>query len=68
MQSLDRMMLIPVKYTLKRRLNDDEIEQISAKRFKMLETVYTLDENYENRNNDEIENGIEIDTIPKYER
>lgn len=43
-QSLDRMMSIAVKHTIKRRLNDDEIEQISKKRFRSLETVFTIDD------------------------
>lgn len=63
-QSLDRMMSIPVKYTLKRRLNDDEIEQISSKRFKQLETEYTRNDDEEN---DE-EQSVENDTILKTEQ
>lgn len=37
-------MSIPVKYTMKRRLKEDEIQRIAAKRFKVLE-VSTIDEN-----------------------
>lgn len=56
-QSLDRMMAVPVKYTLKRRLNDDEIETISQKRFKVLETEYTHDPNIQIDDDDGIEDG-----------
>lgn len=49
------MMSIPVKYTLKRRLNDDEIEEISSKRFKQLETEYTKDEDEDD--DDDNDNG-----------
>lgn len=38
------MMSVPVKHTLKRPLNDTEIKQISAKRFKALETDFTRDD------------------------
>lgn len=38
------MMSIPVKHTLKRPLNDKEIEQIASKRFKELETDFTADD------------------------
>lgn len=31
------MLAIPIKYTMKRRLDFDEIEQIAAKRFRVLE-------------------------------
>lgn len=41
------MMSIPVKYTLKRRLNDEEIMEISSKRFKALETEYTDSDNFD---------------------
>lgn len=57
------MMSIPVKYTFKRRLNQQEIEQIASKRFKVLETVYTTDDN--SQYDDQIEN--ETETIPKEE-
>lgn len=62
-QSLDRMMSIPVKYTLKRRLNDEEIEHISSKRFKQLETEYTQNDDEE----DSEEQSVENETIPKTE-
>lgn len=58
------MMSIPVKYTLKRRLNDDEIEQISNKRFRALETDYTADEN---QSDDQIENENEYKNEKEYE-
>ncbi|XP_055304097.1 uncharacterized protein LOC129569359 [Sitodiplosis mosellana] len=69
-QSLDRMMSIPVKFTLKRRLNDEEIETISAKRFKVLETVFTAaddDDDADNQNDEEIENETEAENMPKNE-
>lgn len=56
------MMSIPVKYTLKRRLNDDEIESISSKRFKVLETVFTAnDDDADNQDDEEIENEAEAE-------
>lgn len=67
LQSLDRMMSIPVKYTLKRRLNDAEIESISTKRFKVLETVFTADDDNDNVNGDEIEYETQDENIPKAE-
>lgn len=57
-QSLDRLMSIPVKHTLKRPLNDKEIEQIASKRFKELETDFTADDFF-------TENGAEM--IPEEE-
>lgn len=61
------MMSIPVKYTLKRRLNEDEIEKIAAKRFKVLETVYTEDDDHQYE--EEIENETEnvAESAPKEE-
>lgn len=55
------MMAIPVKYTLKRRLNEQEIEQIAAKRFKVLETVFTADDDNQ-YDDDPIENEAEAET------
>ncbi|XP_031628472.1 uncharacterized protein LOC116344177 [Contarinia nasturtii] len=66
-QSLDRMMSIPVKYTLKRKLNDEEIEKISAKRFKALDTVYTKEEDDDEQSDDEVENEIENEFQPQDE-
>lgn len=61
------MMTVPVKYTLKRRLNEQEIEQIAAKRFKVLETVYTAeeDEQYDDEIENETEAKNEAETIPQ---
>lgn len=61
------MMSVPVKFTLKRRLNDQEIESISSKRFKVLETVFTADDDNDNQNDEEIEHEIEPEIIPKAE-
>lgn len=61
------MMSIPVKYTLKRRLNDNEIESISTKRFKVLETVFTADDDNDNICDDEIENETPNENVPKAE-
>ena len=60
-------MSIPVKFTLKRRLNDDEIETISSKRFKVLETVFTADENADNQNDEEIDNETESGDVQENE-
>lgn len=43
-KQFDQLLSIPVKYTLKRKLNDEEIDQISNKRFKQLDTIYTSDD------------------------
>lgn len=61
------MMSVPVKYTLKRRLNDDEIESISTKRFKVLETVFTADDDNDNICDDEIEHETQNEDIPNAE-
>lgn len=60
-------MSIPVKFTLKRRLNDEEIETISSKRFKVLETVFTADENTDNQNDEEIDSETETENMQENE-
>lgn len=60
-------MSIPVKFTLKRRLNDEEIETISSKRFKVLETVFTADENDDNQNDEEIDDQTESGNMQENE-
>lgn len=52
-QSLDRLMSVTVLTTLKRRLNDEEIQQISTKRFKALETEYTRNDDEESQDEDD---------------
>lgn len=59
------MMSIPVKFTLKRQLNDEEIESISAKRFKVLETVFTADDDDDNQEDEGIENETETEYVPQ---
>lgn len=41
---LEKLLEIPVKYTFKRKLDQEEIETISSKRFKQLETFFTSDD------------------------
>lgn len=43
-KQLDKLLGIPVKYTFKRKLKQEEIETISNKRFKQLDTIYTSDD------------------------
>lgn len=43
-KQLDRLLGIPVKYTFKRKLKQEEIETISNKRFKQLDTDFTSDD------------------------
>lgn len=40
----DKLLGIPVKYTFKRKLKTEEIDEISGKRFKELETDFTADD------------------------
>lgn len=49
-KSLDRLLAVPVKHTLKRKLTDIEIDTISSKRFKELETEYTADDDSDVKN------------------
>lgn len=42
-KQLNKLLAIPVKYTIKRKLNATEINEISNKRFKQLETDFTAD-------------------------
>lgn len=43
-KQLKRLLSIPVKYTIKRKLKHEEIEKISSKRFKQLDTDFTADD------------------------
>lgn len=54
-KAFDRLLDVPVKHTLKRKLTDDEITMISSKRFKELETEYTAKEDDDDENEDEDE-------------
>lgn len=42
-KQLNKLLDIPVKYTFKRKLNESEINEISGKRFKQLDTDFTAD-------------------------
>lgn len=52
-KAFDRLLNIPVKHTLKRKLTNDEIVKISSKRFKELETEYTAEDDDEDEDEDE---------------
>lgn len=55
-KAFDRLLAVPVKHTLKRKLTTDEITMISSKRFKELETEYTAkDEDVDEDDDDKTE-------------
>lgn len=58
-KAFDRLLDVPVKHTLKRKLTHDEITMISSKRFKELETEYTAEDDDEDEDEHEDENDKE---------